>query len=106
MESPPPITFLATGLRSAVGIQKGDVVLLLSPNSILYPTICIAIMSIGTILTPANPINTSSEIAKQTNDYTAKLIVAAPEQLHKLKLIGGIPVSQCCDGEGRGENQA
>ncbi|CAL1374165.1 unnamed protein product [Linum trigynum] len=85
------ITSLAAGLRSAIGVQKGDVVLLLSPNSILYPTICLAIMSVGAILTPANPVNTSSEIAKQANDSGAKLVVAAPEQLQKLESIG-IPV--------------
>ncbi|CAN1238575.1 Probable CoA ligase CCL5 [Linum grandiflorum] len=84
------IVALAAGLRDGLGVRKGDVVLLLSPNSILYPAICLAIMSIGAILTPANPVNTSSEIVKQANDSGAKLVISDPEQLPKLD--GGINI--------------
>lgn len=56
---------LASGLHHALGIQKNDVVFVLSPNSLLYPTICLAVLSVGAILTTANPLNTESEIAKQ-----------------------------------------
>ncbi|CAN1339649.1 Probable CoA ligase CCL5 [Linum perenne] len=86
------IVALSACLRDGLGVNKGDVVLLLSPNSILYPAICIAIMSIGAILTPANPVNTSAEIVKQATDSGAKLIISDPEQLPKLSslLDGGI----------------
>ncbi|GMI86249.1 OPC-8:0 CoA ligase1 [Hibiscus trionum] len=80
------IRSLAGGLYR-LGVRKGDVVFLLSPNSLLYPTICIAIFSIGAILSPANPINTPSEIAKQVVDSGAKLAISAPEELHKFERI-------------------
>ncbi|XVE99204.1 hypothetical protein REPUB_Repub03eG0176900 [Reevesia pubescens] len=81
------IRSLACGLYH-LGVRKGDVVFLLSPNSLLYPTICLAIFSIGAILSPANPINTPSEIAKQVLDSGAKLAISAPEELHKLVQTG------------------
>lgn len=81
---------LAAGLYHGLGVRKGDVVFLLSPNSLLYPTICLAILSIGAILTTANPVNTESEIGKQVRDSGAKLSIAAPEELHKL-IPTGVP---------------
>jgi OPC-8:0 CoA ligase-1 len=82
------IRALASGLYNGLGVRKGDVVFLLSQNSILYPTICLAIFSIGAILSPANPVNTKSEISKQIQDSGAKLVISAPEELHKLLEIG------------------
>lgn len=82
---------LASGLYHAVGIRKGDVVFLLSPNSILYPTICLAVFSLGAALSPANPVNTESEIVKQVRDSGAKLIISAPEERHKFAKLN-IPV--------------
>lgn len=84
------IKSLATGFYHGLGIRKGDVVFLLSPNSVLYPTICLAVLSVGAILTTANPLNTESEIGKQVRDSGAKLGIAAPEEMHKL-LPTGIP---------------
>ncbi|CAL0299800.1 unnamed protein product [Lupinus luteus] len=79
---------LATALYHELEVRKGDVVFLLSPNSILYPTICLAVLSIGAIFTTANPLNTESEIAKQVHNSGAKLAIAAPEELHKLVPTG------------------
>ncbi|KAF7131707.1 hypothetical protein RHSIM_Rhsim09G0145700 [Rhododendron simsii] len=78
------INSLATGLYHALGVRKGDVVLVVSPNSLLYPTICLAVLSLGAILTTANPLNTESELAKQICDSGAKLGIASPEVVHKL----------------------
>lgn len=82
------IRALASGLYHGLGVRKGDVVFVLSPNSILYPIICLAIFSIGAILSPANPINTKSEISKQMSDSGAKLVISAPEELLKLEQNG------------------
>lgn len=82
------IRALASGLYHGLGVRKGDVVFVLSPNLILYPTICLAVFSIGAILSPANPINTQSEIAKQILDSGAKLVISAPEELHKVTKTG------------------
>ncbi|XP_077237422.1 putative CoA ligase CCL5 [Tasmannia lanceolata] len=82
------VNSLAASLHHALGVRKGDVVFLLSPNSILYPTICLAVLSTGAILTTTNPLNTASEIAKQVSDSGAILAISAPEELHKLLPIG------------------
>ncbi|KAK7268502.1 hypothetical protein RIF29_21201 [Crotalaria pallida] len=79
---------LSTALYHALEVRKGDVVFVLSPNSILYPTICLAVLSVGAILTTANPLNTESEIAKQVHDSGAKLAISAPEEMHKLVSTG------------------
>ncbi|KAH7841819.1 hypothetical protein Vadar_034671 [Vaccinium darrowii] len=78
------IDSLATGLYHVLGVSKGDVVFVLSPNTLLYPTICLAVLSIGAILTTANPLNTESEIAKQVHDSGAKFGIASPAEVHKL----------------------
>ncbi|XP_027108713.1 4-coumarate--CoA ligase-like 7 [Coffea eugenioides] len=81
---------LATGLYHGLGVKKGDVIFVLSPNSLLYPTICLAVLSIGAVLTTANPLNTASEIAKQVRDSGANLAIATPEEADKL-LPTGVP---------------
>ncbi|CAH1430410.1 unnamed protein product [Lactuca virosa] len=81
---------LAAGLYQRFGVRKGDVIFVLSSNSIIYPTICLAILLVGGVLTTSNPINTESEITKQVLDSGAKLAIAAPEAMHKL-LSTGIP---------------
>lgn len=82
---------LALGLYHGIGIRKGDVVFVLAPNSISYPIMCLAVLSIGAILTTANPLNTASEIAKQVKDSGAKVAISAPEEMKKL-LPTGVPI--------------
>ncbi|KAK1416601.1 hypothetical protein QVD17_32392 [Tagetes erecta] len=82
---------LAAGLYHGLGVRKGDVVFLLSPNSTLYPTICLAILLIGGVFTTANPVNTEQELAKQVLDSGAKLAIVAPEEMYKL-LSTGVPI--------------
>ncbi|XP_027937605.1 4-coumarate--CoA ligase-like 5 [Vigna unguiculata] len=91
---------LASALFHGLEVRKGDVVFLLSPNSTLYSAICLAVLSIGAVLTTANPINTASEIAKQVRDSGAKLAISTPEELHKL-VPTGVPTiltSRSSDG--------
>ncbi|CAK8561110.1 unnamed protein product [Lathyrus sativus] len=57
-----------TSSLSNMGIKKGDVILVLSPNSIYFPVVCLAVMSLGSIITTTNPLNTTHEIAKQIAD--------------------------------------
>ncbi|KAK6136132.1 hypothetical protein DH2020_030105 [Rehmannia glutinosa] len=85
------IASLASGLYHGLGVRKGDVVLILSPNSLLYPIISLALLSIGAVITPANPVNIATEIAKQVRDSGAKLAISSPDEIHKLSLTG-LPV--------------
>lgn len=79
---------LSSALFHGIGVRRGDVVFVVSPNSILYPTICLAVLKLGAILTTANPLNTESEYAKQVKDSGAKLAISAPEVLKKIAPTG------------------
>ncbi|XP_057820944.2 probable CoA ligase CCL5 [Cryptomeria japonica] len=74
---------LAAGLAD-MGIKKGDVILLLSPNSVYFPIICMAIMSVGAIVTTTNPLNTAAEITKQAKDSSSVLAFVTSELVNKL----------------------
>lgn len=74
---------LATSL-SNLGIRKGHVILLFSPNSLLFPLVSYAVFSLGAILTTTNPVNTSREIANQIADSKPVLIFTTANLLHKL----------------------
>ncbi|KAK7321836.1 hypothetical protein VNO77_32822 [Canavalia gladiata] len=67
-----------------MGIRKGDVILILSPNSILFPVVCLAVMSLGAIITTTNPLNTTSEIAKQIADSKPVLAFTISPLLPKI----------------------
>ncbi|XP_021285105.1 4-coumarate--CoA ligase-like 5 [Herrania umbratica] len=69
---------------SDMGIRKGHVVLLLSPNSIYFPVVCLSVMSLGAIITTTNPLNTAAEIGKQIADSKPVLGFTIPQLLPKL----------------------
>ncbi|WCJ40982.1 4-coumarate--CoA ligase-like 7 [Euphorbia peplus] len=68
-----------------LGISKNDVVLIFAPNSYQFPICFFAITSIGAIVTTANPLYTTPEIAKQIKDSNPKLIITVPELWDKVK---------------------
>ncbi|KAI3696034.1 hypothetical protein L1987_79043 [Smallanthus sonchifolius] len=69
---------------SDFGIRKGDVVLLLSPNSIFFPIVCLSVMSLGAIITTTNPLNTNREINKQIADSKPVLAFTTSDLVPKL----------------------
>ncbi|XP_074373010.1 putative CoA ligase CCL5 [Apium graveolens] len=76
---------ISTSLSVDLGIRKGHVILILSPNSIYFPVICLSIMSLGAIITTCNPLNTKSEITKQIADSKPVLAFATDELVSKLE---------------------
>lgn len=92
---------LAAGLHG-LGIRKGDVVLVISPNSVALPCIYLAILSIGAILNTANPLSTEREIVTQVEDSKPVIAFTLPHLVHKLRatqmpliLIQGTLESRC-----------
>lgn len=75
---------LAAGMHD-LGIRKGDVVLVISPNSIAVPCIYLAILSIGAILCTANPMSTEAEIKKQAEDLKPVVIFTPTNLLNKVR---------------------
>ncbi|KAH6821374.1 OPC-8:0 CoA ligase1, partial [Perilla frutescens var. hirtella] len=75
---------VSTSLSADFGIRKGHVILLLTPNSIYFPIVCLAVMSLGAVITTTNPLNTTGEIAKQIADSKPLLAFTTPQLLPKL----------------------
>ncbi|KAL5990176.1 hypothetical protein ACLOJK_011073 [Asimina triloba] len=76
----------------ALGIMKGDVVLVVCPNSLHFPSLVLGVMSIGAIFSTANPLNTRQEIQTQAQDSSPVLIIAAQELEPKLDGLTSRPV--------------
>ncbi|KAJ8437440.1 hypothetical protein Cgig2_031961 [Carnegiea gigantea] len=76
---------------SSMGVKKGHVVLILSPNSIFFPIVCLSVMSLGALITTTNPLNTKHEIAKQVADSKPILAFTTRELVPKL-VDSGVPI--------------
>lgn len=74
-----------------MGFSKGGVVLLLLPNSIYFPVVFLAVLSLGGIATTMNPLSSLSEIKKQTVGCRLSLAFTVPETMVKLGVLG-VPV--------------
>jgi acyl-CoA synthetase (AMP-forming)/AMP-acid ligase II len=75
---------VAAGL-AALGVKKGDVVALYSPNSPAFAVAFHAVARLGAILTPANPANTPRELAHQISDAGARMLITVPSLLDKAR---------------------
>lgn len=83
-ELPRIVSSIASGLH-LVGIRQKDVVLMLLPNTILFPVIFLAVLKVGAIASPLNPTSTSREI----NDHVSEcppVTVAFVDCENELKL--------------------
>eukprot|EP01018_Ginkgo_biloba_P002213 Gb_19735 [translate_table: standard] len=78
---------VAAGLHG-LGVTQGDVVLVVSANFLHFPVLALAIMSIGAILSAANPLQGSSEIQKQMAISMPVLVFTTPELVDKFKGMG------------------
>ncbi|XP_021756498.1 4-coumarate--CoA ligase-like 5 [Chenopodium quinoa] len=82
---------LSFSLSSTWGVRKGHVILILSPNSLSFPLVCLSVMSLGALITTTNPLNTTREISKQIADSKPFLAFTTPELAPKLA-GSGVPV--------------
>jgi 4-coumarate--CoA ligase len=62
-------------------LQRGDVVLLLSPNTLAFPLALYAALAAGLCVSTANSTFTPEEILYQYKDSVAKLIIAHPARV-------------------------
>ncbi|KAI5072596.1 hypothetical protein GOP47_0012702 [Adiantum capillus-veneris] len=77
------VQFASAGLRK-FGVKPGDVVLILCHNCIEFGIILLAVMSMGAIVTTTNPLNHSTEIAKQAADSRAVFVASLRSLLDKV----------------------
>ncbi|TCD66541.1 hypothetical protein EIP91_001262 [Steccherinum ochraceum] len=64
--------------RGGVQLSRGDVVLILSPNSIAWPIMLFGAMSAGLRVTLANSSYVARELEHQWTDSRAKAVIVAP----------------------------
>ncbi|KAK1303196.1 4-coumarate--CoA ligase-like 5 [Acorus calamus] len=74
-------------LSLRLGIRKGHVVLLLSPNSIHFPVVVLSVLSLGAVITTTNPLNTPSEISKHASDSKPVLAFTTADLLPKISAL-------------------
>lgn len=80
---------MANSLRS-LGLNRGDVVLVLSPNSLHFPALSLAILSLGAVFSPANFLHTRSELSLQIHDSNPSLIITTADLKPKVDGLGNI----------------
>lgn len=68
-----------------LGLKEGDVVLVFSPNDLLYPSTIYGIICAGGIFTGANPAYTATELTHQLTHSSAKFIIVDPALLSVAK---------------------
>ncbi|BAT02844.1 Os07g0639100 [Oryza sativa Japonica Group] len=72
---------------AAAGLRRGRVALLLSPNSLHFPALSLAVLSLGAVLSAANPLLTPDELARQADDAKPFLALVTGELAPKLRSI-------------------
>jgi acyl-CoA synthetase (AMP-forming)/AMP-acid ligase II len=73
----PLVRRAATGL-AARGFRQGDVMAIYAPNLPEYAVVAHAVLSLGGVLTTANPLYTPAELSKQLTDSRARAVVTVP----------------------------
>ncbi|XP_015878932.3 4-coumarate--CoA ligase-like 9 isoform X1 [Ziziphus jujuba] len=58
------INTLAANLQTTIGLSKGDTAFILSPNSTTIPILYFSLLTLGVVISPANPLSTESEIMR------------------------------------------
>uniref|UniRef100_A0A1J3H685 4-coumarate--CoA ligase-like 4 n=1 Tax=Noccaea caerulescens TaxID=107243 RepID=A0A1J3H685_NOCCA len=94
---------VADCLHHEIGLRRGDVVLILSPNSIYIPVVCLSVMSLGAVVTTANTPNTAGEISTQIADSNPTLVFTTLQLAPKLPGSGiSVVLTDECEGSTRG----
>ncbi|KAK0589371.1 hypothetical protein LWI29_013338 [Acer saccharum] len=75
---------LAAYLQKVIKLSKNDVALVLSPNSIQVPILYFSLLSLGIIVSPANPVSTESEISRLIQLSKPVIAFATSSTVHKL----------------------
>ncbi|KAK4743566.1 hypothetical protein SAY87_001567 [Trapa incisa] len=81
------VTSLACGLRR-LGVSRGDVVLLLLPNSVYYPVAFLGVLCLGGVVTTMNPFSSIQEIRRQMADCGVRFAFASSDRLVDVRRLG------------------
>ncbi|KAG9447215.1 hypothetical protein H6P81_013343 [Aristolochia fimbriata] len=69
---------LASAIHASTSLSKGDVAFILAPTSLQIPVLYFSLLSLGIVISPANPVSTAAEISRQLNLSRPKIAFATP----------------------------
>ncbi|KAI3754660.1 hypothetical protein L1987_54447 [Smallanthus sonchifolius] len=92
-ELQPLVKSMACGLHHQMGISKGDVVLLLLPNSIHFHIVFLGVLYLGGVVTTMNPLSTISEVKKQTTNCNVSLAFTLSTRVQELSTLGIVSIA-------------
>lgn len=75
---------LSLSLRTHYSLSKGDIVFILASSSFQIPVLYFALLSLGVIISPANPLSSHSEISHQVHVSKPSVAFATSHTSHKL----------------------
>ncbi|KAK2661529.1 hypothetical protein Ddye_000103 [Dipteronia dyeriana] len=75
---------LAGYLQKVTKLSKNDVAFVLPPNSIQVPILYFSLLSLGVVVSPANPVSTESEISRLVQLSKPVIAFATSSAAHKL----------------------
>jgi acyl-CoA synthetase (AMP-forming)/AMP-acid ligase II len=74
----PDLVDRAAASLSGVGLGKGDVCAVFSPNTVEYAIAVLAVARLGAIVTTASPLCTAADVKEQLRDSGAKILITSP----------------------------
>ncbi|XP_077227274.1 4-coumarate--CoA ligase-like 9 [Tasmannia lanceolata] len=75
---------LASSLQNLTGLSKGDTVFILAPASLKIPILYYSLLSLGVIVSPANPAGSPYEISRQIKLTRPVIAFASSATAHNL----------------------
>ncbi|MCL7034775.1 hypothetical protein MKW94_022967 [Papaver nudicaule] len=81
------IKSLRYSLKSIVGLSKGDTAFILVPATRQIPILYLSLLSIGVVVSPSNPTNTTAEISHQLKLCKPAIAFGTSETAHKLPSV-------------------
>nr|KJB08040.1 hypothetical protein B456_001G060700 [Gossypium raimondii] len=75
---------LAYSLQQRYSLSQNDVAFVVSPPSIHIPVVYFALLSLGIIVSPSNPLSSNSEIAHQIQLSKSVIAFATSKTFHKI----------------------
>ena len=78
---------LASYLHSVLGLSKGHTAFVLSQNLVQVPILYFSLLSLGIVISPANPLSTESEISSLIQLCNPVIAFATSSTAHKLSNI-------------------
>lgn len=75
---------LASYLQNEIKLCKNDTAFVLSPNSVHVPILYFSLLSLGVVISPANPLSTKSEISRQIQLCKPVIAFATSSTVQKL----------------------